>query len=589
VPGEPPPRASGHERLLGQIALAAALGALGPVARAWALPASEPLVVAAVLAVALPLAMLTRHSLWAVRLTIAVATAVALVPGQGELIAAWAAGGLLLAPWVVREHPPLPMLPRPGPGAAAPAAVLSVVAAWQGLDPSNTWTPLVPFAIACASPLLTRLGGGAVERFAGRVGHLAGAAVAALLFSVLGLLAVVLPWAAQRATRRPALPDAIGWQLRERPDPQAQRPWAPDATRSTSPRPGRRRRLVAAGAVGLVAIAAGWFVLDDRDGSRAPSIEVASAPGTAAAPWYDEYVEDVTWVFDERVAIRPFDVYRLLDVSTRHVNIEDGRRRTWTAPACDCPEVRLGLYGGAGAFGLGQRDDHTIASALARLAAEDGIALEVQNNGIPEQLHWRTAFRLSWDVVSEGAPDLALFYEGAEDLRGAWALNDPPRGDIVGVYEPYVEDLYDELYGGGPDADPGAPGFELIGHPPVEPLDAEEVGRLAAIRYARSMGVSRTAASQGGFPVFYAWEPTAFRSLGDPSSDPPAEDAQASYDAAIAALPAEVLDLSQVLDDDVQRSFVDATTLTELGAERVAEAIYERLRPAILEAAGTVG
>ena len=186
------------------------------------------------------------------------------------------------------------------------------------------------------------------------------------------------------------------------------------------------------------------------------------------------------------MALRPFEVYRLLDVRTRHVNIRDGDRVTWTPPPCSCERLTVWFYGGSAAFGLEQRDEHTIASELARVAADNGITLDVVNRGIPGQLHWRNALRFGWDLAVEEPPDLVVFDEGAEEVDAATQLVDRGYGDVRAPYEPYIENLYDEIYDvQGPDPVPQTMTFD--GWPTVDGGSHRETpGALAAERYERS-------------------------------------------------------------------------------------------------------
>ena len=118
-----------------------------------------------------------------------------------------------------------------------------------------------------------------------------------------------------------------------RPRPHARRAHRP--ARSPVVRRRRRRRVHLGGV--------------PRGSGTGDTVHRRRTAAGAEQTWYDEYREDIAWVTDERVALRPFEVYRLLDVRTRHVNIDDGDRVTWTPPPCDCDRPPVWLYGGSAA------------------------------------------------------------------------------------------------------------------------------------------------------------------------------------------------------------------------------------------------
>ena len=70
------------------------------------------------------------------------------------------------------------------------------------------------------------------------------------------------------------------------------------------------------------------------------------------------------------------------DLDGRFTSVVDGVRSSQKF-RCECPSPTLWRLGGSVAFGLRQRDDETIASELSRLAAVDGISLDVTNLAVP--------------------------------------------------------------------------------------------------------------------------------------------------------------------------------------------------------------
>ena len=111
---------------------------------------------------------------------------------------------------------------------------------------------------------------------------------------------------------------------------------------------------------------------------------------------------------------------RLEDHATEHVNVRDGARMTLEA-RCQCPRLTVWFFGGSAAFGIGQRDEHTVASELVRIAEADGVRLEVRNFGAPAWTLWQEyeAFAARLIDPDERRPDIVVFYDGFNDAIGA--------------------------------------------------------------------------------------------------------------------------------------------------------------------------
>lgn len=558
------------------VPLALWIALVGPYAQARFWPPYNAWRVTALGAVGTLMMMALPRRWWLARLVVAAGVGTAVLLPQGRVLAVWLVGGMLLGVWVAQGRPPVPFLPRPGPGAAAPVAVLCGVAAWQGSQIGSPVRYVVPFALACAVPLVARLGGGLLERVGARVGHAVGVAVAAVAFTVLGLLTVVVPWAAQRAVRRDPLRPRHGWNRREQLDPTPRRPWAPSPYH-------RVRTVLPLAAVTAIVLLAGGAFLVQRALTASPVAkevdEFLRAPGPDPTPpgaWYPAYREDVAWALSERTGLAPFETERLLDVQTRTVNISDRHRVSWTPPAGRSRRLRVWLYGGNAAFGFEQRDDHTIASELARAASAAGLTVEVSNRGVPGQLHWRASQRFAQDLAGleltkEPRPDLVLFYDGFEEVSAAQQLVDRGLGDVRAPYEPFAEQTFDRVVnrGEGRTAPPAVVTYD--GWPTVPGPAARSVGELAVRRYDRARRSTADRARLAGVPVVFVWQ--AARTTGPDRGQVGTDMATASAD-----LAPEITDLTHVLDAHAE-DFVDDAHHDEEGARRVAEELLRRVRP----------
>ena len=99
-----------------------------------------------------------------------------------------------------------------------------------------------------------------------------------------------------------------------------------------------------------------------------------AGPFTVFAPTDAAFAKLPAGKLDE--LFKPENKTELTAILNYHV--VDGRRATWRpAVTPGCRPAKVWMFGGSTAFGQGQRDDHTIASELARVAWEDGIAVDV--------------------------------------------------------------------------------------------------------------------------------------------------------------------------------------------------------------------
>jgi nitrite reductase/ring-hydroxylating ferredoxin subunit len=263
-----------------------------------------------------------------------------------------------------------------------------------------------------------------------------------------------------------------------------------------------------------------------------------------------------------------------------YTNVVAGIRRSATSSCTGCPTVRVWLVGGSAAFGLGQRDEHTIASELVRLAAAQGIRLEVENHGVPgrtlHQEHLGVRERLDAGVP---APDLVISYGGYNDALGALAEA------ATGSLDPEGRNILDF----GTVEQLATDGFAL-----PDGFDVGEVAKVAAARYRRAQGAMDRSAAAAGAEVRYVLHPDALASSRQlaPVRDvyrglPPWALGPASdmLDAMSRELRSDVIDLRHVFDDEPTSVFVDWAHTNELGAVKVAEALYAELDGTLRERA----
>jgi hypothetical protein len=105
------------------------------------------------------------------------------------------------------------------------------------------------------------------------------------------------------------------------------------------------------------------------------------------------------------------------DAHTRLFNVDGDFRRTLPPPDCDgCKRLTAWFVGGSAAFGIGQRDDHTVASHLVRLAADEGISLDMLNISRDGSTMIEDVGRFSDLMERREPPDLVIFFNGWNDV-----------------------------------------------------------------------------------------------------------------------------------------------------------------------------
>jgi hypothetical protein len=301
------------------------------------------------------------------------------------------------------------------------------------------------------------------------------------------------------------------------------------------PRPARgrtrRRILVSAAVLAIagqlaVALARQDRITDERASVidlREPSVPDASrapdGPVTFAGLPVDSYAhEDEPFaqeLFRELVEVggmlRPDPVVGARNVEVYlgdHVNLVDGRRVTYTPVE---PELEVWFFGGSTMFGIGQRDDHTIPSVVAKLAEMDGIRIRATNFGVNGDVNWQETIRFAELLpTARPAPDLVVFYDGWNDqslgrYRVEIGSSDTsvserlPFSDLDRRREPVILGDRARVTNGIEQAVAGIP--------------------LSAAQYGRGVRTARALAAAEGIEALHFWQPIADVKQYFPSDD----------------------------------------------------------------------
>lgn len=499
-------------------------------------------------------------------------------------------------------------------GARGPAIVLAAVS-------------LLLLVLGWAAPGLVSALDRALDRF-GRVvasGVSTGLSVMAFVLGVLPLWALGRP--ARRISRTPATGGHSAWTVPVTASTGTAAGSADHAgAAATWPHPTRPWPRVAALATGIVAVVALVLAFADR-GQQATS-QLAEVPPTVplvqqplesipddlerwipaveprrarpepavefdGVPVSSYAHEDEPWAAAALGELQqmpysydPFLGHRLGEFRGRYVNIVDGRRVSYTPRD---PQLDVWFFGGSTMIGIGQRDDHTLPSVVARLAERDGIRIRPFNFGVSGYVNWQSLEQFEQALSSDhlDLPDLVVFYEGVNDSGlGTFRVDLGERDPETVTRLPASDEEREQIRRRNPDVDP-LPWSRTRGDLEVE---------LAASQYRRGHDLIDRRAEHYGLRVVTFWQPSPFAKQRNAVDAPLWE--QLDFDPEflpesteryrrIAELSGvDPIDLTTVLDDVDRPVFFDSSHTNEFGASLIGEAIYRELAPTLRSLVG---
>ncbi len=321
----------------------------------------------------------------------------------------------------------------------------------------------------------------------------------------------------------------------------------------------------------------------------------ADAAAYDDASWTADYFRELEQSRAQRYA--GFAGWRRKDFSGEYIRVAGGLRATPTSR--DAAVATVFFFGGSTMWGEGNRDAHTIPSAFAELAAADALPVRAVNYGESAYVSWQEAMLLAERCAAGDVPDLAIFYDGVNDVFAQLQRPSPePAPQNYRQLEASFEDrgflpvlkrfsglhvLANAFRPATPrtwyygEADLPAPADTLAGHA----VDIYE----AAIAHAGSIG------ARYGFDVAAFWQPCVYTKVRLVEDEPHIRDGFGPglgtvYAAATARLRGGTHVITGALDELDGPTMIDWCHTDEDGARAVATAIYERVRP-LLQARGT--
>lgn len=382
-------------------------------------------------------------------------------------------------------------------------------------------------------------------------------------------------------------------------DPSPQRPYTVEPT--GPPATGARRVVRAVPrVVGWVALVVAadlilgsvWHRMASSDGDEATVAERV-AEATRDQPWFADYLEELEAV---RQDFAPFVQTAQRDVEGRYINLSDGVRRSYE-PAAVAEDVSVvWFFGGTNAWGEGQRDEHTIASEVARLAEDAGHPVRVRNFAQRGDVNFAAVLRLEQALAGESAPpDLVVFADGPDDylVQRQTPSQDPGQYGVDTVRETLVREPDPSLWQRYSDASlvhrviervrvqfsvqaAWAGTADTMGASATDEASGEaDLAAHTASVYERGRRLAVELADRHEVPVRFFWLPVEGGDRAD-----------SEYAAAADLLHPSVTDLRGALDGADGPVYLDGAQVNERGARLVAEAMYRSLAPQLEELTG---
>lgn len=324
------------------------------------------------------------------------------------------------------------------------------------------------------------------------------------------------------------------------------------------------------------------------------AVEPSPAAPTPLTGVEQQAREESAEVLDHR-QFASFTGWTVADHEGAAVTVEDGERVSTPSPADAADPVHVWFLGGNALFGPAQRDAATVASQVAAGGALAGRPLAVRNLGLPGFSDYQETIVLADQLAQGERPDVAVFYDGFEDLElalGSRFAGLRFRDGADHRQAATFADVIAAARGRSAVTDGGG----LLARIDVG-LDAADAVAAAAEDLAGAMSLSEVLASTYGIQVVHLWVPTIHT-----KALLPAEAAllpglglgggRAGVWRTLAAdlrrqLPDSVVDLSGALDTTAVPVLVDGSSTTEAGAGVMAQAVGSALTPALATAEGT--
>ena len=300
----------------------------------------------------------------------------------------------------------------------------------------------------------------------------------------------------------------------------------------------------------------------------------------------------------------PYVEWRRRPYQGRFISVDEGGvRRTINSQCGDHPSLRIWMFGDSALWGTGVADAGTIPSQLAKLYADSGRDVCIENFGEAAWVSTQELVELLLQLKqSDRPPDIVIFYDGTDEIFM------PDSGAPKDIHQGYRR-FRDLLDGAREEAKPGllflkksntVRALDLLSQKMNSPskgkralpyAEAEAVAQTSVDNYQKNLHITDVLAQAYGFQPYYLWYPTS--SFGNKPLTPEERESireemeatpsryelkQITYAKCSKINRPNFFYLGNALDHERHKIYLDGAHLTAEGNGIMAEKIFEILR-----------
>ena len=291
-------------------------------------------------------------------------------------------------------------------------------------------------------------------------------------------------------------------------------------------------------------------------------------------------------ITDTKIEYYPYIGFRSSpNISGKFVNVDAESRRK-TVITCVPPVtdriVRIYMFGGSTMWGTGVRDEATIPSLLSTYLCEHNVHAEVINFGYVGYQSTQELIQFELELLTGSYPDVIIFYDGINDAYASY--QNGVAGTPENVWKRYDEFNYKRksnvlrfIENSNFMKIINEAKRRLVATPlPGEQSDTSKLWTDTVHYYANNIGIVEALSEKQTFKTFFYWQPTIFQkvSLSESEQKISKDKTFGEFYLKTTQLIRDeknVIDISNIFNNEAATIFIDQYHLTEQGNKRIAE------------------
>ena len=274
---------------------------------------------------------------------------------------------------------------------------------------------------------------------------------------------------------------------------------------------------------------------------------------------------------------------RISDYKGQYINLDENsiRKTFFQCPDNNSKSIKIFVFGGSTIWGTGARDIGTIPSFLSKYLCENGFKAEVTNFGESGYTSTHDMFKLQLELKKGNTPDIAIFYEGANDIYSSYQnhvaglphnlknriddFNSRNRVNIQNLF-PNLRRIINKIFG------------ENMS---FREYSDEDLNMETANVYLDNIRIIKSLEENYKFKSFFYWQPTIYtkKELSYDEKNKIDHNAVLNNDyksvSGLIKTSDEIKDLTEIFDDKETTIFIDWVHISEEGNSIIAEEMSE--------------